>query len=85
MLYELNELDRATKHLLIGLKVSQQFGDVSAEKLGLCLLAKVQLAKGDLENAEKSIRNAEKVAPGTEVTFELRGVEHLQIRFWFKK
>jgi len=85
VLYELNELDRATQHLIDGIKLCRQMAAVHGEKIGHCLLVKVQLAKGDISNVNISIRNAEQAIPNTKVTFDLRGGEYPQVRLWLKE
>jgi LuxR family maltose regulon positive regulatory protein len=85
VLYELNELDRADQHLQEGVKLGQQMADGRAEKVGYCLWAKVQLAKGDLANAFLSIQNAEQAVSKAEVEFDLRGGEYPLVRLWLKE
>jgi LuxR family maltose regulon positive regulatory protein len=85
VLYELNELDRADQHLQEGVKLGQQMADGRAEKVGYCLWAKVQIAKGDLASAFLSIQNAEQAVSKAEIDFDLRGGEYPLVRLWLKE
>ncbi|NCF69438.1 MAG: hypothetical protein GWP61_26085 [Chloroflexi bacterium] len=85
LLYELDELGLASQHLKKGNKLCRQLMDGRAEKIGHLLLARVQLAQGDVVNALNSIKNAEKAYPGQETSFDLRGGEYAQIRLWLKE
>lgn len=83
--YELNKLDQAEHHLLEAVKLGQQMADGRAEKIVYGLLAKVQIAKGDFDKADVSIRNAELAVPYFEVDYDLRGADHPQVWLWLKK
>ena len=85
VLYELNELDLATQHLLEAISLGQLMADKRAEKIGYGLLTKVQIAKGDFNGAVESIKNAENSVPNLEVEFDLRGGEYPQVWYWLKK
>jgi LuxR family maltose regulon positive regulatory protein len=84
VLYELNELELAGQHLGEGIKLCQRLADGRAEKIGHCLLARVQLASGDFAGAVDSIRNAKQADPSPEILFDLRGGEYPKIRLWLK-
>jgi len=83
--YEWNDLDQAGHHLREGNKLCQLMADGRAEKIGHCLLAKVQLAEGDYDNVRRSIRNAEETVLNSDVAFDLRGGEYPQVRLWLKE
>jgi LuxR family maltose regulon positive regulatory protein len=85
VLYELNELDPASQHLLEGIKLCQQLADGRAEKIGHCLLARIHLANGDFDNVVNSIQNAERANPSPGTSFDLRGGEYPHIRLWLKE
>ena len=85
VLYELNELDLASQHLMEGIKLCQRLADGRAEKIGHCLLAMVHLAKGDFADVVNSIQNAEQADPSPETSFDLRGGEYPHVRLWLKE
>gem|GEM_PF-56060 len=74
-LYELNDLDAASQHLKEG----------RAEKIGHCLLARVQLAQGKHASVLDSIQKAQDADPSPSTPFDLRGGEYPQIRLWLKE
>jgi len=85
VLYELDELDRASQHLSEGIKLCQQLADDRLEKIGHCHLARVYLARGDFANAVDAIHNADQTHPVTEIPLDMRGGEYPQIRLWLKQ
>jgi len=85
VLYELNELDLAGHHLTEGIKLCQRVPDGRAVSFAHCLLARVQLAKGDLAGAASSIRKAEEADPSPETTFDMRGADYPHVRLWLKE
>jgi LuxR family maltose regulon positive regulatory protein len=85
VLYELNELDLASQHLMEGIKLCQRLADGRAEKIGHCLLARVQIAQGNFANVVDSIQKAEQADPSPETSFDLRGGEYPNIRLWLKE
>jgi LuxR family maltose regulon positive regulatory protein len=85
VLYELNELGSASQHLKEGIKLCQRLVDGRAEKIGYCLLARVQLAQGKFADVLDSIQKAEGADPSPGTSFDLRGGEYPQIRLWLRQ
>jgi LuxR family maltose regulon positive regulatory protein len=84
-MYELNDLDVASQHLKEGIELCQRLVDGRAEKIGHCLLARVQLAQGKHADALDSIQKAEGADPSPGTPFDLRGGEYPQIRLWLRE
>ncbi len=85
VLYELNDLDASNQHLKEGIHLCQRLADRRAEKIGYCLLARVQLTKGKHANALESIQKAKDVDPSPGTPYDLRGGEHSLIWLWIKQ
>lgn len=85
ILYELNELGRAEQELQEGIRLCRQMGDGQAEKIGHLLLAKIKIAQGDHEGAQKSILEGERAIGHSQVEYDLRGADHPQIWLWLKE
>jgi LuxR family maltose regulon positive regulatory protein len=84
LFYEWNQLELANQHLLDGIKLCQQLADNRAETICHGLLARVQIASGDIARAIKSVQNARDVYPSPETFFELRGGEFPETWLWLK-
>jgi len=84
-LYELNDLDAASQHLKEGIELCQRLADGRAEKIGHCLLARVQLAQGEYASVLDSIQKAKDADPSPGTSFDLRGGEYPQVRLWLKE
>jgi LuxR family maltose regulon positive regulatory protein len=84
-IYQLNDLVTAKQYLEAGIEQCQRLADGRAEKIGQCLLARVQIAQGEFEAAQASIQRAEDVDPSPGTPFDLRGGEHAQIWLWLKQ
>ncbi len=85
VLYEFNDLDLASQHLREGIKLCQRLADGRAEKIGLCLLARVRTAQGQFANALESIQKSEAADPSPGTPFDLRGGEYSRIRLWLRE
>jgi LuxR family maltose regulon positive regulatory protein len=85
LLFEMNDLDEAISHLKEGIELCQRLADGRAEKIGHCLLARVQVAKGKFADAVNSIKNADSADPSPGTTFDLRGGEYPKVRLWLKE
>jgi LuxR family maltose regulon positive regulatory protein len=81
----LNDLDAASHHLKKGIELCQQLADGRAEKIGYCLLARVQLAQGEYADALDSIQKAQDADPSPGTPFDLREGEYSQVRLWLKE
>jgi LuxR family maltose regulon positive regulatory protein len=84
-LYELNDLDAASQHLREGIELCQQLADGRAEKIGHCLLARVQLAQEKSASVLDSIQKAKDADPSPGTPFDLRGGEYPQVWLWLKE
>jgi LuxR family maltose regulon positive regulatory protein len=84
-LYELNDLDAASRHLKEGIELCQRLVDGRAEKIGHCLMARVRLAQGQYADVRDSIQKAQDADPSPGNPFDLRGGEYLQIRLWLRE
>jgi LuxR family maltose regulon positive regulatory protein len=84
-MYELNDLDAASQHLKEGIELCQRLADGRAEKIGHCLLARVQLAQGKHADVLDSIQKAKGADPSPGTQFDMRGGEYPQIRLWLKE
>jgi LuxR family maltose regulon positive regulatory protein len=85
ILYELNEIDLAEQKLEQSIKFSQYMLDERVEKIGYFLLAKVHMANGDYQAAQRSISMGENAVNNREIDHDLKGAEFPQIRLWIKE
>jgi LuxR family maltose regulon positive regulatory protein len=85
VLSELDELDLVNQHLVEGIKLCQRLADGHTEKIGYCLLARVQLAQEKYDSVLDSIQKAKDADPSPGTPFDLRGGEYPQIRLWLKE
>jgi LuxR family maltose regulon positive regulatory protein len=85
LFHEMNDLESASQHLARGIELCRRLADGRAEKIGHCLLAKVQIAQGKYADALASIQEADRADPSPGTQFDLRGGEYLQIRLWLKE
>jgi LuxR family maltose regulon positive regulatory protein len=72
--YERNELDAARAHVVEGIKRCRQYAYTQPLAGGLATLAWIRLADGDREGALDAIAEAERIAPGADVTSLLNPV-----------
>jgi LuxR family maltose regulon positive regulatory protein len=85
LFYEWNHLELASQHLIDGIKLCQRLADGRAETIGHGLLTRVQIARGDITRAFKSVQNARDANPSPETFFELRGGEFPETWLWLKE
>ena len=85
VLYELNQLELAHRHLKEGIKLCQLLSDKRVEEIGHCLLTQIYLARGDFAEAANAVRNSERFNPSPKVVYDMRGVEYPKIRLWLKQ
>jgi LuxR family maltose regulon positive regulatory protein len=85
ILYELNDLEAASRHLEESIDLCQLLGDRRAETIGHCLLARVRLAQGNHAGVLDSIEKARDADPSPGTPFDLRGGEYPQIWLWLKE
>ena len=85
ILYELNEIDLAEQKLEQSVKFSQVMLDERVEKIGYFLLAKVHMANGDYQAAQRSIARGENAVNNREIDHDLKGAEFPQIRLWIRE
>ena len=83
--YELNELDLAGEHIMQGIKLCQSFADGRAVSFGYCLLARLQLAKGDFTGVVDSIQKSNDANPSPGISFDMRGADYPELRLWLKQ
>ncbi len=85
ILYEFNEIDLAEQKLEQSVKFSQYMLDERVEKIGYFLLAKVHMANGDYQAAQRSIARGENAVNNREIDHDLKGAEFPQIRLWIRE
>jgi len=85
ILFERNDLELAKQHLTKGIQQSQLLADDRIEDIAHGLLTRVYLATEDFENAETSIRNAQKFVPSQGIVYDMRGGEYPEVRLWLKQ
>jgi LuxR family maltose regulon positive regulatory protein len=85
LLYELNDLDAASRHLQEGIELCRRLADGRAQKIGHSLRVRVQLAQGETAAALESIREAAAHDPSPGTRFDLRGGEYPEVRLWLKQ
>ncbi|KAA3657168.1 MAG: LuxR family transcriptional regulator [Chloroflexi bacterium] len=85
LFYELNQLDHASQHLADGIQLCKQSADGRAETIGYGLLARVQLAQGDIAEAVNMVQKAKDSNPSPDTPFYLRGGEYPDVWLWLRE
>jgi len=85
LFHELNQLDRASQHLIDGIQLCKQLADGRAETIGYGLLVRVQLAQGNIAEAVNTVQKAKDANPSPDTPFDLRGGEYPEVWLWLKE
>jgi LuxR family maltose regulon positive regulatory protein len=83
LMREWNELQTATRYLERGIELCLQWGHADALITGYTILARVQLAQGDLGRACDTFRNAEQLQQKTDVDpWAICWIDDCRLRLW---
>jgi LuxR family maltose regulon positive regulatory protein len=82
ILYEWNRLDAAHDHLEVGLEQARHGGDPRAMIAGTLLSARLALAIGDLDGAERHLDDAGRILASTEFPDWRSTLDRLQVTLW---
>jgi LuxR family maltose regulon positive regulatory protein len=82
VLYEWNELDTAKEHLMTGIELAEQGGDLDALGDGYITLARARHALGDLAGASEMLHKARHLAQESDVAWVEARAAVGQVRMW---
>jgi LuxR family maltose regulon positive regulatory protein len=85
VLYEWNDLDSAAGHLLTGIELAEQGGDLDALGDGYIALARTRHALGDLAGASEMLQKAKHFAQESDVAWVEARAAVGQIRLWLSE
>ena len=82
LLYEWDDLEGATRHLLEGIELAKQFGYSVVLADGYVGLARVKQAQGDVNGALDMLQQAEQLAQGSHAIWTIAQIAGCQARLW---
>jgi LuxR family maltose regulon positive regulatory protein len=85
VLYEWNDLDAAADHLLLGIELAEQGGDLDALGDGYIALARTRHALGDAAGASEMLRKARHFAHESDVAWVEARAAVGQVRMWLSE